>query len=263
MEGEGFEDRAAGVLSQAGHLVTLTALLWARCDIHPILRVDGRVLIEIVVRPKDDPAPVPHGNCVRDVLSVRDVKEASGYPGNQVLEDRKTLWWLFAILLSPNQWTCHTNSFHRPPWWISHLIFDTLIVLNVLAEVDCWSPDVVLIVQTATSLLRVVVLGYGHFIPVVQNNKQKRKRREAMVRERVSTPDWRTDLYVMSCIYLFSSCLHPKQYTDGIWTLNLLIGIQMVYQWAKPIPLMGSTINPRNRDPNWTPQTSKGERVLT
>jgi len=85
--GEGFQDGAAGLLSKAGHPVVLAAVLAARGDVHPVGGMDGRVLVKVVVGTHQDPAPVAHGYRVRDVLSVGDVEEAGGHPGNQILKE--------------------------------------------------------------------------------------------------------------------------------------------------------------------------------
>ena len=86
MVSEGFKDGAADILSKTGHPVVVTAVLGAWFNVHPVSRVDGRVLIKIVVWPQQDPTPVTHGHCVGDVLGVGNVEEAGGYPGNQVLQ---------------------------------------------------------------------------------------------------------------------------------------------------------------------------------
>lgn len=83
---EGFQHRSAGLLSKAGHPVVVTACLCAWVKVHPISRVDGRVLIKVVVGPQQDPTAIAHCYRVGDVLGVGDVEETGGHPGNQVLQ---------------------------------------------------------------------------------------------------------------------------------------------------------------------------------
>lgn len=84
--GEGFQHGAAGLLSKAGHPVVFTAVLTARLKVHGVGGIHRWIFIKVVVRPQQDPASVAHGNRVGDILSVRDVEEASSHPGYQVLE---------------------------------------------------------------------------------------------------------------------------------------------------------------------------------
>lgn len=86
MIGEGLQHRTAGVLSQACHPVLVTAVLTARAKVYPISRMDGWILIKVVVGPQQDPTPISHSYCIGDVLGMRDVEETSGHPGNQVLQ---------------------------------------------------------------------------------------------------------------------------------------------------------------------------------
>ena len=83
--GEGFPDGAAALLSQAGHAVGVAALLRPGLDVHGVGRLAGRVHVKVVVRPQEDTAAVPHRHRVGDVLGVRDVEEARGDPGHQIL----------------------------------------------------------------------------------------------------------------------------------------------------------------------------------
>lgn len=85
MVSEGLQHRAAGLLSNAGHPVVLTAVHGTRIHIHRVSRLDGWILVEVVVRPQQDPAAISYCDRVGNVLGVGDVKEASGHPGNQVL----------------------------------------------------------------------------------------------------------------------------------------------------------------------------------
>lgn len=82
VEGERFQHGTAGLLSNAGHAVSATALLRPRLDVHTVRGVHGRVLVKVVVGPQKDPTPVAHSDCVGDVLGVGDVKESCGHPGN-------------------------------------------------------------------------------------------------------------------------------------------------------------------------------------
>lgn len=82
MVSEGFQHRAAGLLSKTGHPVVVTAVLGARVQVDPIRRMDGWVLIKVVVGPQQDPTAIAHCYCVGDVLRMGDVEEASGHPGN-------------------------------------------------------------------------------------------------------------------------------------------------------------------------------------
>lgn len=79
---EGLQHRAAGLLGEAGHPVVFTAVRAAGVDVNPVSRVDGWVLIKVVVGAQQDAASVAHGNSVGNVLGVGDVEEASGDPGN-------------------------------------------------------------------------------------------------------------------------------------------------------------------------------------
>lgn len=79
---ERLQHRAAGLLGEAGHPVVVTAVRAAGLDVNPVYRVNGWVLIKVVVGPQQDAATVAHGNSVGNVLGVGDVEEASGDPGN-------------------------------------------------------------------------------------------------------------------------------------------------------------------------------------
>lgn len=46
-----------------------------------------------------------------------------------------------------------------------YLILDALVVLDVLAEVNSWTPYVALIVQTTAGLLCVFMPGDSHLVP--------------------------------------------------------------------------------------------------
>lgn len=83
---EGFQHGAASLLSKAGHPVVLAASFGGRFNVHRVGRVDGRVLVEVVVRPEQDSPSVADRHRVGNVLRMRNVKEASGHPGNQVLQ---------------------------------------------------------------------------------------------------------------------------------------------------------------------------------
>lgn len=48
---------------------------------------------------------------------------------------------------------------------LTHLIFNSFVVFNIIAEVNRWSPHVVLTIQTAAGLLQVLVLGDGNLVP--------------------------------------------------------------------------------------------------
>lgn len=54
-----------------------------------------------------------------------------------------------------------------------YLVFDALVVLYVLAEVDSWTPHVVLTVQTAAGLLCVLMLGDSHLVPGGRGEKER------------------------------------------------------------------------------------------
>lgn len=47
----------------------------------------------------------------------------------------------------------------------TYLIFNAFVVFNILAEVNSWSPNIILTVKTTAGLFRVLMLGDGNFIP--------------------------------------------------------------------------------------------------
>lgn len=86
MVAEWLQVGAAGVTSEASHPVVLTAVLAAWLKVHRIRRVDGWILIKVVVGPQQDPTPIAHRYGVGDILGMRDVEESGGHPGNKVLQ---------------------------------------------------------------------------------------------------------------------------------------------------------------------------------
>lgn len=168
---KGFQYRHAGLLRKAGHPVVFAALLCAWAKVHRISRVDGWVLIKVVMGPQEDATPISHCYRVGDILSVGDVEEASGHPGNQVLQAHfhnasfKVLQLNYPIIL----WL-----YAQAGYISTHLIFNAFVVFNVPAEVYSWSPDIVLTVQTAAGLLYVLMLGDGNLIPGDRQDRQRR-----------------------------------------------------------------------------------------
>lgn len=70
---EGFQHGAAVLFSKAGHPVALADFFCTRFNVHRVGRVDGRVLVKVVVRPQQDPAPVADCHRVGNVLRMGNV----------------------------------------------------------------------------------------------------------------------------------------------------------------------------------------------
>jgi len=159
---EGFQHGAAGLLSKAGHPVVFTAVLTARLKVHGVGGIHRWIFIKVVVRPQQDPASVAHGNRVGDILSVRDVEEASSHPGYQVLEG--TIRPRFSSS-STQLKNIFTRTYIITLDVFTNLVFNVLVVLDELAEVDGRTPHVVLIVRTAAGGLGVLVLSDSDLVP--------------------------------------------------------------------------------------------------
>ncbi len=177
---EGFEHGAAGLLGETGHPVVVTAVLLSWVDVHRISRVDGRVLIKVVVGPQQDPPSIAHCHCVGDVLGVGNVEKACGHPGNQVLQACVHTYTKSHTCLQPgypvwNIQTCLLLLFSHADSISTHLVFNAFVVFNVLAEVNSRSPHVVLTVQTAAGLLSVLMLGDGNFVPADRRNRYRER----------------------------------------------------------------------------------------